>query len=42
LGVSGDALPHMAEAAYTVQRLLRNNPRPMTVADILKVYETAY
>jgi alcohol dehydrogenase len=42
LGVSGDALPHMAEAAYTVQRLLRNNPRPMTVGDILKVYETAY
>lgn len=42
LGVSRAALPRMAEAAYTVQRLLRNNPRPMTVGDILKVYETAY
>ncbi|MBC7234579.1 MAG: iron-containing alcohol dehydrogenase [Chloroflexi bacterium] len=42
LGVPRDALPGMAEAAYTVQRLLRNNPRPMTVADIFQVYEKAY
>jgi alcohol dehydrogenase class IV len=32
----------MAEAAYTVQRLLRNNPRPITVGDILEIYKTAY
>jgi alcohol dehydrogenase len=42
LGVSREALPRMAEAAYTVQRLLRNNPRPITVGDILEIYKTAY
>jgi alcohol dehydrogenase class IV len=41
VGVGHNALPRMAEAAMTVQRLLNNNPRPVTQADALSIYEAA-
>jgi len=41
VGISSNALPGMAAAAMTVQRLLRNNPREVTEADALKIYEAA-
>lgn len=41
VGISHNALPRMAAAAMTVQRLLRNNPREVTEADALSIYEAA-
>lgn len=41
VGISANALPGMAAAAITVQRLLRNNPREVTEADALRIYEAA-
>ena len=41
VGISSNALPKMAAAAMTVQRLLKNNPREMTEADALRIYEAA-
>lgn len=41
VGISSNALPGMAAAAITVQRLLRNNPREVTEADALRIYEAA-
>lgn len=41
VGISHNALPRMAAAAMTVQRLLRNNPREVTEADALNIYEAA-
>lgn len=40
-GISANALPHMAAAALTVQRLLMRNPREVTEADALKIYQAA-
>lgn len=40
-GISHNMLPHMAEAAMTVQRLLVRNPREVTVADAQAIYEAA-
>ena len=40
-GISSNALPGMAAAAMTVQRLLVRNPREMTEADALQIYEAA-
>jgi len=41
VGISSNALPGMAAAAITVQRLLQNNPREVTEMDALKIYEAA-
>ncbi len=41
VGISSNALPAMAASAMTVQRLLKNNPRDVTEADALKIYEAA-
>ena len=41
IGISHNVLPRMAAAAMTVQRLLRNNPRTVTEADALSIYEAA-
>ncbi|MDW8308740.1 MAG: iron-containing alcohol dehydrogenase [Verrucomicrobiales bacterium] len=42
LGVPREALHEMARAAMTVTRLLKNNPRPVTEADAVAIYEAAY
>ncbi len=42
LGVPEDAIPHMAEAAMKVTRLLNNNLREVTVADAEAIYRAAY
>ncbi|MDP0500819.1 MAG: iron-containing alcohol dehydrogenase [Verrucomicrobiota bacterium JB022] len=41
IGVPADAIPRMAESAMTVTRLLRNNPRPLTVEDAAMIYQKA-
>ena len=41
LGIGSNAVPKMAAAAMTVQRLLKNNPREVTEADALAIYEAA-
>ena len=40
-GISSNALPGMAAAAMTVQRLLVRNPREVTEADALQIYAAA-
>lgn len=40
-GISPNAIPHMAAAAMTVQRLLMRNPREVTEADALGIYQAA-
>ena len=42
LGVPRDAIPSLARAAMQVTRLLKNNLRPVTEADALRIYEAAY
>jgi alcohol dehydrogenase class IV len=42
LGVPRAALPRLAARALTVTRLLRNNPRALTEADALAIYESAW
>jgi len=41
-GVTAADLPDLAAAAMAVQRLLRNNPRPVTEADALALYRAAW
>jgi alcohol dehydrogenase class IV len=41
-GIPRDALPRIADAALGVTRLLKNNPREITRADALSIYESAY
>jgi alcohol dehydrogenase class IV len=41
-GVPEDAIPAMAEEASKIDRLMRNNPRLLTAADIEKIYRSAY
>ncbi|MXO67102.1 iron-containing alcohol dehydrogenase [Altericroceibacterium endophyticum] len=41
VGISSNALPGMAAAAMTVQRLLQNNPREMNEEQALRIYEAA-
>ena len=41
VGISHNALPKMAAAAITVQRLLQNNLREVTEQDALRIYEAA-
>lgn len=40
-GISANAIPHMAAAAMTVQRLLVRNPRDVTEADARAIYQAA-
>lgn len=40
-GISSNAIPHMAAAAMTVQRLLMRNLREVTEADAARIYEAA-
>lgn len=42
LGVPEAALPRMVEAAMKVQRLLVQNPRPVTADDARDIYQRAY
>ena len=35
-------LPQLAEEAFGVKRLLRNNPRDLSVSEILGIYQAAY
>jgi alcohol dehydrogenase class IV len=41
-GISEDAIPHLAEAAMKVTRLLKNNPREMTAEAAEGIYRAAY
>ncbi|MFB4390744.1 MULTISPECIES: iron-containing alcohol dehydrogenase [unclassified Pseudomonas] len=40
--IAQDAIPAMAEEASKIERLMRNNPRPLSVADIEQIYRRAY
>ena len=42
LGIPQTAVPGMARAAMEVQRLLKNNPRPVTEQDALDIYNSLY
>lgn len=41
LQIPRDAIPALAQAAMQVQRLLKNNLRPLTEADAARIYEAA-
>jgi len=41
-GISRSSIPHLATAALTVQRLLRNNPRDITQADAEVIYAQCF
>jgi alcohol dehydrogenase len=41
LGISGESIPGMAASAMKVTRLLRNNPRELTLADAEAIYWAA-
>ena len=42
VGVQPDAIPGMAEDAMKIQRLLKNNPREITLEDAITIYKEAY
>ncbi len=42
LGVKREQLPRFAEKTLGIQRILRVNPRPVTVKDVLGIFEEAY
>jgi alcohol dehydrogenase len=42
LGISHNQLPMLASEAMKQQRLLINNPVPITEADALRLYEQAW
>ena len=42
LGISPEDFPALADTAMTVARPLANNPRKVTVADAIEIYEDAY
>jgi alcohol dehydrogenase class IV len=42
LGVKQEQLPAFAEKAFTVKRILRVNPRPVTQEAILEIYQSAW
>lgn len=42
LSVPRDAIPALAKSAMQVQRLLNNNPRPVTEPDAVQIYEATY
>lgn len=41
-GISKDVIPELAAEAIKVERLLRNNPRKLTLKEIEQIYEAAY
>jgi alcohol dehydrogenase class IV len=41
-GVPEEAIPAMAVEAAGIERLMRNNPRKLSAADIEKIYRAAY
>jgi len=41
-GVNEDAIPTMAKDAMKVQRLLKNNPREVTLEDAINIYKEAF
>lgn len=41
-GIDRRSIPHIAAAALTVQRLLRNNPRELTQQDAEQIYEHCF
>jgi alcohol dehydrogenase len=41
-GIPAEALPALTRSAMGQQRLLQNNPRPVTEADALAIYQAAY
>ena len=42
LGIAWETIPSMSASAMTVTRLLKNNPREMTLADAEQIYRDAY
>ncbi|MBM3880533.1 MAG: iron-containing alcohol dehydrogenase [Verrucomicrobia bacterium] len=42
MNIPREAIPSMAQAAMQVTRLLKNNLRPVTEADAVTIYETAF
>jgi alcohol dehydrogenase len=42
VGVTEDAIPVMAKDAMKVQRLLKNNPREVTMDDAISIYKEAF
>ncbi|MEO1245699.1 MAG: iron-containing alcohol dehydrogenase [Pseudomonadota bacterium] len=42
VSIPRDAIPRMAEGAIQVQRLLKNNPREVTLDDAVAIYTAAY
>jgi len=42
LKIPRDAIPSLAQAALQVQRLLKNNLRPVTEPDAVAIYEAAF
>ncbi len=38
VGVSHNVVPKLAEDAAKIERLMKNNPRPVTEADCLALY----
>ena len=41
-GVKPDSIPALARSAMTVQRLLRNNPRPVAEQDCIHIYKACF
>lgn len=41
-GVTAEDIPALAASAMTVTRLLRNNPRPVTEADCIQIYQECF
>ena len=42
IGIPKEAIPQMAETALNVKRLIKNNPREITLNDAIAIYERAY
>jgi alcohol dehydrogenase len=42
VGIPQEAIPEMAAAALKITRLLKNNPRPITLEDAIAIYTAAY
>jgi alcohol dehydrogenase class IV len=42
LGVTQEMLPAFAEKAASIRRILRVNPREVTPADVLRIYQAAW
>jgi alcohol dehydrogenase class IV len=42
VGVPESAIPQMAVDAMKIQRLLKNNPRPIEEKDAIGIYKAAY